>query len=128
MDIKEFKKNHISSTGQKANTWMRSLYTHFNLKMLCAAQRYRSACTALESLDALGDWCNQRLILCDEDIQGPGKEEDEKAKEKDKDNWQSCYEISWIWTVRQGSMGDSSEDGTREFNDSMCMEWVKAKA
>ncbi|KDQ59839.1 hypothetical protein JAAARDRAFT_56787 [Jaapia argillacea MUCL 33604] len=88
---------------QKANTHMHSLYSRFNQKTIQAAERYRSAYGALNSLDPNGKWSERLRVLRKEDVRGPGKDEEEA------DIGEGYREPSWIWLVsRQQPSANSS--------------------
>ncbi|KAF8978718.1 hypothetical protein BDQ17DRAFT_1338614 [Cyathus striatus] len=74
-----FKKINISGTGNKANTCMISLHNQFNAKTESAAERYRIAYSALQSLDPDGEWSTNLQPLRKEDISGPGHDNDNAA-------------------------------------------------
>jgi hypothetical protein len=51
-----YKKTHVSGTGQKANTRARTLLSQLTTKTRLIADRYRAARKALLVLDPDGDW------------------------------------------------------------------------
>ena len=57
--------------------------------------------------------------LKDADISGPGKDADDRSTTN------SRYEPSWIWLVPRIADASNVEE---EFNDSMQVEWAKARA
>jgi hypothetical protein len=114
-----FKKVNVSGTGNKPNTRMLTLWNRFNKKTKQAAQTYRTAWSALRTLDPKGSWTIRLKELQDMDISGPGKDPDDTSTTN------SRYEPSWIWLVSQSRISGLDEE---EFNDSMQIEWAKARA
>jgi hypothetical protein len=120
----QFKRLNISGTGNKPNTRMIRLFKHFDDKTKRAAHTYRTAWDALRVLDPDGLWMSRLKELKDKDISGPGKEIEDTSTTNGR------YEPSWIWLMprvgemRNGELGMSEE----EFNDSMRVEWAKARA
>jgi len=55
----QFKKLNVSGTRNRPNTQMWTLFTQFNHKTKCYAERYRTARHALTCLDPDGDWQNR---------------------------------------------------------------------
>jgi hypothetical protein len=51
-----YKKNHVSGTGQRANTRARALLSQLTMKTRLIADRYRAARNALSVLDPNGTW------------------------------------------------------------------------
>jgi hypothetical protein len=97
-----YKKTHVSGTGQKANTRARTLLTQLTTKTKLFADRYRAARKALSTLDPAGDWLRRLLPLRGEDIRGPGRGEDEESEGR--------RQLSWIWqTVRRTPLDPSDE-------------------
>ena len=131
--IAEFKRLNVSGSGQKANTRIRTLYDKFQLKINCAAERYRAARLALESLDPNSEWTTRLKVLNAADIRGPGREDQEGSEGR--------YELSWIWLVPRPSFESStpaassgssstpsSTSNPAEFVDSMHTEWARSRA
>lgn len=121
-DVRQFRKLNVSGMGQKANTRMRALYDRFMSKIQRAAAGYRAARAALTVLDPEGDWSTRLLVLQDKHISGPGRDDNQPGEGR--------YEQSWIWRVARpdGSTLSETECDTTEFNDSMRVEWARAKA
>ena len=115
----QFKRFNVSGTGNKPNTRMIGLYKRFDNKTKRAAQKYRVAWQALRVLDPNGAWSHRLKELKDADISGPGKDADDSSTTN------SRYEPSWIWLVPRVADASNVEE---EFNDSMQVEWVKARA
>ena len=115
----QFKRLNASGTGNKPNTQMIGLYTWFDKKTKRAAQKYHVAWQALHILDPNGPWSHRLKELKDADISGPGKEPDDRSTTN------SRYEPSWIWLVPRIADASNVEE---EFNDSMRVEWAKARA
>lgn len=118
----QFKRLNISGMGNKPNTRMITLYQRFDNKTRRAAEKYRSAWSALCVLDPNGPWSLRLKELKKEHISGPGKEPDDTSN--------SRYQPSWIWLVPHacGSSNTEMTIGEDEFNKSMQVEWSKARA
>ena len=95
-----YKKTHVSGTGQKSNTRARTLLSQLTAKTRMFADRYRSARKALEVLDPDGDWRRRLFPLRPEDICGPTKLDDDVSEGR--------RELSWIWLV-EGKSGSANE-------------------
>jgi hypothetical protein len=85
-----YKKTHVSGTGQKSNTRARTLLSQLTAKTKLF-DRYRAARKALISLNPNGDWRRQLPPLRPEDIRGPTKQDDESEGRR---------ELTWIWLIR----------------------------
>ena len=118
----QFKRLNISGMGNKPNTRMITLYKHFDKKTCRAAEKYRTAWSALCVLDPDGSWSVRLKELKREHISGPGKEPDDSSN--------SRYQPSWIWLVpcASGLRNVETTIGEDEFNKSMQVEWSKARA
>lgn len=116
----QFKHLNASGAGNKPNTRMVMLYKRFDDKIKRAAQEYRTARNALSILDPNGAWSLELRELKDQDIRGPGKDADDNSSN-------SRYEPSWIWLMPHVS-GSSNANQEEEFNESMRVEWAKARA
>ena len=114
----QFKKINVSGTGNRPNTRMLTLYNRINVKIMRCADCYCRARTALVTLDPEGQWQERLKVLRNEDIRGPGKEPDDRSSN-------SRFEPSWIWLVSRVISSGETED---EFNESMRVEWAKARA
>ena len=75
--ILQFKTLNVSGSGQKPNTRIRTLYEKFQSKVGLAVARYRTAYTVLRDADPNGDWTARLKELRDEDVRGPGRDDDE---------------------------------------------------
>ena len=121
-----FKRLNVSGTGNRPNTRMITLYQRFNNKTDRAAQKYQVAWHALCVLDPGGSWSTQLKELKPKDVSGPGRDPNDSTASN------SRYEPSWIWLVQRGAYPSGSESETQiheaEFNQSMRVEWAKAKA
>src|ERR1700678_270958 len=108
--------------GNKPNTRMITLYKRFDKKTCRAAEKYRTAWSALCVLDPDGSWSVRLKELKREHISGPGKEPDDSSN--------SRYQPSWIWLVpcASGLRNVETTIGEDEFNKSMQVEWSKARA
>jgi len=102
-----FKKVHISGTGQKANTRARTLLSRLVAKTQLLAARYQNAHKILASLDPNGDWSYYLKPLASGDIRGPGMEIDRLGEGR--------REVSWIWkTMANPSMSSADADSHNE--------------
>jgi hypothetical protein len=119
----QFKRINVSGTGNKPNTRMLMLFKRFDSMMKRAAQKYRVAYAALNVLDPNGSWGTRLKTLKDKDISGPGKDPHDASTN-------SRYEPSWIWLMPRVTKSGNTDTGIgeEEFNESMRVEWAKAKA
>ena len=117
--ILQFKTLNVSGSGQKPNTHIRMLYEKFQGKVRLAVARYRTAYAVLRDANPVGEWTVRLKELQDEDVRGPGRDDDEGILGEGNRN------MSWIWLVRQSS-GDG--DVSQDFNDSIRVEWSKMRA
>ena len=121
-----FKRLNVSGTGNRPNTRMLSLYLRFNNKTDRAAQKYCVAWRALSVLDPSGSWSHRLKELKPKDVSGPGRDPDDSTTSN------SRYELSWIWLVQHATQSSPSQSemhiGEEEFNQSMRVEWAKARA
>ena len=103
---------------------MISLYKRFNDKTDRAAEKYCSAWRALSTLDPGGSWLLQLHQLKPKDISSPGRDPDDTKITN------SRYQPSWIWLAQHANPLNCSEleIGEDEFNESMRVEWAKARA
>ena len=118
--ISAFKHQHISGTGGRANTRVRSLYEKFQGRIRLAALRYRTAYAALLILDKDGSWTSQLRVLDDADIRGPSQDPDDGESEGKREH-------SWIWLVGTNTDLQSSEADS-ETLETMRVEWGKTWA
>lgn len=86
-----YKKTHVSGTGQKANTRARTMLSQLTAKTRLIADRYRAARKALAILDPNGDWQHRLRPLRQEDIRGPTRTDDDESEGR--------RELSWIWVT-----------------------------
>jgi len=102
-EVFNYKKTHVSGTGQKANTRAWTMLSRLTTKTRLIADRYRAARKALAILDPDGDWQHQLRPLCQEDIRGPTRTDDDESEGR--------WELSWIWvtTNRVPTEGDEFE-------------------
>ena len=106
-----YKKTHVSGTGQKANMRTCTLLTQLTTKTKLFTDHYQAARKALSTLDPAGDWLQRLLPLRGEDIRGPGRGEDEESEGR--------RQLSWIWqTARRTPLdhGDEFEIAEGMFN------------
>ncbi|KAM6497786.1 hypothetical protein JOM56_005734 [Amanita muscaria] len=116
----QFKRLNVNGTGNKSNTRMRTLYNCFNLRTQRCADCYRAARQRLVVLDPNGSWCGRLQVLKDEDIRGPGQEDNKKSKGR--------FEPSWIWLVPRVSSAPDVGDTEEHLDENMRVEWMKSKA
>jgi hypothetical protein len=86
-----YKKTHVSGTGQRANTRARTLLSQLTTKTRLIADRYRAARNALSVLDPNGNWQRRLLPLRSEDIRAPTMTDDDVSEGR--------RELSWIWVT-----------------------------
>ncbi|KAK7691702.1 hypothetical protein QCA50_005102 [Cerrena zonata] len=94
---------------------MRTLFNKFQTRIKLAASRYRAAYAALLVIEPEGLCLGNLKKLKDEDIRGPGREEEDGFTE-------GTFEPSWIWLVH------TETDTSQEFSNAMRVEWAKTKA
>jgi hypothetical protein len=116
----QFKKMNINGTGNKACTRMRTLYNRFNLRTQRCARRYRAARSALLVIDPLGSWHSRLEDLKDNDIRGPGRDNDGAGNGR--------FEPSWIWLVPRVSSAPDMGDSEAALDNSLQVEWAKCRA
>lgn len=146
-------KRDTMGTGTKVNTRVNTILRGFKARIMRAAERYRDARRALESLDpaeATFAWRLPFQVLTDEDIRGPGKEDEDLLlkmtlieKKRKAKNSEGRYKPSWIWmslsptrpsnpsASAEGSEEDCVEDtpmSADEVQDCMRVEWTRAVA
>lgn len=125
----EYKKKHVSGTGNKANTRARAILQRFQEKALAHVACYRSAFRALQVLDPGGSWTARFRELRADDVRGPGR---------DSDASEGRHEASWIWLVPASSGQDGSGVLSSasiaevhvnvELDDTIRVEWSKTRA
>jgi hypothetical protein len=99
-----YKKTHVSGTGQKSNTCAHTLLSQLTAKTKMFADRYRAARKALSTLDPNGNWQRQLLPLCPDDICGPSRQDDDESEGR--------QELTWIWLTARTTpapAGDGDE-------------------
>lgn len=109
-----FKRKQVAPS-QRAGTRMRSTIERFEQKESKCVERYRAAWKALLALDPGGDWSRHFLELRNEDIRGPGRDDDEDSRSKGttkRATGEGYREASWIWrnvaiSEDASSLGDS---------------------
>lgn len=102
-----YKKTHVSGTGQGSNTRARTLMSRITEKTQLYAARYRAARHALTQLDPNGSWADTLLPLLAKDVRGPQRRDDND------DPSEGRRELSWIWTHRGAY---HAPDGGDEFD------------
>ncbi|KIM73218.1 hypothetical protein PILCRDRAFT_15408 [Piloderma croceum F 1598] len=93
-----YKKTHVSGTGQKSNTPARK---------------------ALSTLDPDGDWRRRLLPLRPEDIRGPTRQDDESEGRR---------ELTWIWLAGRAAQVPVNDGDEFEIAEGMRVEWAKTHA
>jgi len=96
------------------------MYTSLQSKIQRYTHTYRVAYAALQVLDPGGSWSLHLKVLHDKDISGPGKDPDDPMSNR-------RYEPLWIWLVARHMSAESAVI-EEDFNDSMRVEWAKARA
>jgi hypothetical protein len=114
--IHQFKRINISGDGNKKNTRARELMRRYSLKADHAIERYRVAHAVLSQVDPNGDWRTRLQILRDQDVRGPGRDDNEPSEGR--------REPSWIWLVLCGQ----SDLDENEVDDLVRVEWAKLRA
>lgn len=97
-----YKKTHVSGSGQRANTRARTLMSRVTDKTRLFAERYRAARQYLAVLDPNGEWQRHLLPLLTKDVRGPGRNEDEPSEGR--------RELSWIWLLRPRQANETQGD------------------
>jgi hypothetical protein len=100
--------NRLVPVKERVTTRARALINRFNEKTVRCANRYRQAYSALLALDPNGNWKSRLQPLHDDDVKGPGKEDDEA---------EGTRQLSWIWLVERNGDAASAEEG--EVTDSL---------
>ena len=104
-----YKKSHVSGSGQWANTRACTLMSRVMDKTRLFAAWYRAARSSLVQLDPNGEWQSYLLPLLTKDVRGPGRDDDDISKGR--------RELSWIWLIRpQITAGDEFE-----YNEGKCV-------
>ncbi|KAI0073201.1 hypothetical protein K474DRAFT_1722408 [Panus rudis PR-1116 ss-1] len=122
--VTQFKTMNVSGTGNKPNTRIRTLYGKYQGRINLAAKRYHMAYAAMQNLDPQGEWSKQFQYLHDKDISGPGRDNDSDPSE-------GRYVLSWIWrtaTTQARSTSAEAQASQAEYDESMRVDWAKAKA
>ena len=125
--ISDYTRKNVAGTGQRAVLRMRGLYSNFERKQGRSVGRYRAARSALLVLDPEGGWTDTYKELQDGDLRGPQSDDPTESFGR--------YSVSWIWLtplVNPNDTADSqdttSPERAHEFQVSMRLEWVQAKA
>jgi len=122
-----FKHLHVSGTGQKKNTRIRTLFRRLGNKIERVAERYRAARRALEILDPDGTWRERLRVLRAEDIRGLGREEIDRYDRKPK-NSEKRREQSWIWLVPRTESAPDVASMEEHLDANLRVEWAKSRA
>jgi hypothetical protein len=116
----QFKRLNVDGMGNKACTRIRALYNRFRLRTQRCAGHYRAARQALVALDPDGSWQSRLRVLKDEDIRGPGKDDDGVGNGR--------FEPSWIWLVARNHSAPDEGASEQVLDDSLQVEWSKSQA
>ncbi|KIM72769.1 hypothetical protein PILCRDRAFT_15830 [Piloderma croceum F 1598] len=114
-----YKKTHVSGTGQKSNTCAWTLLSQLTAKTKLFADRYRAARKALGTLDPDRDWQRRLLPLRPEDIRGPTRQDDESEGRR---------ELTWIWLAGRVAQVPVNDGDEFEIAEGMQVEWAKTHA
>jgi hypothetical protein len=114
--IFNYKKTHVSGTGQKSNTRARTLLSQLTAKTKMFADRYRAARKALSILDPSGDWQCQLLPLHPEDIRGPTRLDDDESEGR--------RELTWIWVTGRTTQVSANDGDEFEIAEGMSADCV----
>ena len=122
-------RSHISST-QRTTTRTHGLYDRATAQQARAVSGYRTSRNAISALapnEEFGSWKAAFLELKDDDIRGPGYEDEKPSKSRSSKSRSSKSHFiqSWIWTTSphvQTSIEDSDLQAT------VRIEWCKAQA
>ena len=114
--VHQFKRTNISGDGNKKNTRARELMARYSQKANHSIERYRVAYATLGLVDPTGSWGERLRDLRDEDIRGPGRDDNEPSEGR--------REPSWIWLVPRAQ----SDLDPHEVDDYVRVEWAKLKA
>lgn len=99
-----YKKTHVSGTGQRSNTRARTLMAQVSDKTRLFAERYRAARRSLVVLDPNGEWQDTLKPLQAKDVRGMGR------YNEDEDSAEGRRELSWIWlSSKQVTEGEDFE-------------------
>lgn len=145
-------KKQTLGTSTHANTRVTTVLKGFTARIMRAADRYRTSRQALISLDPEEEhfqWKQDFLPLLDEDIRGPGKDDEELLVRRQVPK-EGTYRPSWIWLTRRltptvvdnGAKDDVMEGiaqpvmsadehiamSAEEVQDCMRVEWARADA
>lgn len=119
-----YKIAQVSGPGLRANTRARNMLTRYRDKITGCAERYMTARSSLELLDADGDWKSYLRPLLLADITGPNgnSPHDEPGKSMRKaftGMGEGYRELSWIWRVncKYVHPGDGPAASMRDMHD-----------
>lgn len=97
-----YKKTHVSGSGQRANTRARTLMSQITTKINLFVERYRAARLALTKLDPDGDWQVTLRVLNAEDVRGPARGQDDESEGR--------RELSWIWLTPKAIPAEGGDE------------------
>ncbi len=148
-----YKIQHVSGPGQKANTRARAIIDRFKSKIELSAIKYRAACDALASLDQDGtqtmelfhvNWSHrfktltrQDMIFLNEDADDSEEEGSSRArqggarkrKRQEEQLGEGHRSPGWIWRMPKWNSDQADEVSAKDsFNVSVRIEWAKTKA
>jgi hypothetical protein len=78
--IYQFKRINLSGDGNKKNTCAHDLMAHYVQKAKNFMEWYHAAYAALNIIDPDGEWATRLKELRDDDIRGPGRDDDEPSE------------------------------------------------
>jgi hypothetical protein len=110
-----YKKTHVSGTGQKSNTRARTLLSQLSAKTKLFADRYRAARKALSILDPNGEWQHRLLPLRAEDIRGPTRLDDDESEGR--------RQLTWIWLTGRKAQMPIGEGDEFEIAEGTCIDY-----
>ena len=116
MGIFNYKKTHVSGTGQKSNTRARTLLSQLTAKTKMFADCYRAARKALSILDPSGDWRRRLLPLRPEDIRGPTRLDDDESEGR--------RELTWIWLTGRTTQVSANDGDEFEIAEGITVDYV----
>ena len=101
-----YKKTHVSGSGQQVNTCAHTLMTQISDKIHLFADCYWASRLVLTKLDPNGEWQNNYLPLHAQDVWGPGCDWDDTPEGwrraqitgiDGEDTSEGRREMSWLW-------------------------------
>jgi hypothetical protein len=106
-----YKKTHVSGTGQKSNTRARTLLSQLTAKTKMFADHYRAVRKALSTLDPNSNWQRRLLPLRPDDIRGPSRQDDDESEGR--------RELTWIWLTARMTPAPAGDGDEFEITEGM---------